>query len=70
MNMMLANVTARIKEIGIRRALGATKKDIMRQFLTEALLLTLFGAFLGIFIGIAFSLTIGYLAAWITVVTA
>ncbi|MBA3957053.1 MAG: ABC transporter permease [Parachlamydiaceae bacterium] len=69
MNMMLANVTERVREIGIRRALGATKQDIMLQFLTEAMLLTLFGACLGVLFGISFSFLIGYLAGWTTVVT-
>jgi putative ABC transport system permease protein len=69
MNMMLANVSERIREIGIRRALGATKFDILMQFLAEALLLTLFGAFLGIVLGISFSFIISYLADWTTVVT-
>lgn len=48
MNIMYATVTERIKEIGIRRALGATRKDILLQFLTEAVILSLFGAFLGL----------------------
>jgi|694.fasta_scaffold35989_5 putative ABC transport system permease protein len=69
MNMMLANVTERIREIGIRRALGARRKDILLQFLTETLLLTLFGAFLGVIVGICFSFGIGYLAQWKTIVT-
>lgn len=69
MNMMLANVTERIREIGIRRALGATRKDILLQFLTETLILTLFGALLGILCGICFSFGISYFAGWKTVVT-
>lgn len=69
MNMMLANVTERIREIGIRRALGATRKDILLQFLTETLILTLFGALLGVFCGICFSYCISYFAGWKTVVT-
>lgn len=50
MNIMYANVTERIKEIGIRRALGATRRDILYQFLSESLLLSLFGGLLGIVI--------------------
>lgn len=69
MNMMLANVTERIREIGIRRALGATRKDILLQFLTETLLLTLLGACLGIVLGVIFSLGISTFAGWKTVVT-
>jgi len=70
MNMMLANVSERIREIGIRRALGGTRRDILMQFLTETLILTLFGACLGIIMGVCFSFVIGYFAEWKTVVTA
>jgi putative ABC transport system permease protein len=69
MNMMLANVTERIREIGIRRALGATKMDILIQFLTETILLTLFGAVLGVLFGALFSIGIAYYAGWKTIVT-
>lgn len=69
MNMMLANVTERIREIGIRRALGARQKDILLQFLSETLILTLFGAGLGVIFGIVFSFGISYFAGWQTVVT-
>lgn len=69
MNMMLANVSERIREIGIRRALGATRMDILLQFLTETLLLTLFGAILGVICGISISMGIGAFAGWKTVVT-
>jgi len=48
MNIMYATVTERIKEVGIRRAVGATEKDIMKQFLTESVLLSLFGGILGL----------------------
>ena len=47
MNSMLANVTARIREIGIRKALGATKREIRMQFLTEAVFLSLSGGVVG-----------------------
>lgn len=69
MNMMLANITERIREIGIRRALGASKKDILLQFLAETLVLTILGASLGIVLGIIFSFGISYFAGWKTVVT-
>jgi putative ABC transport system permease protein len=69
MNIMLATVTERTREIGIRRAVGATRKHIMVQFLLETLLLTLSGALLGIACGIGFSLIVGYVAQWKTIVT-
>lgn len=61
MNSMLANVTARIREIGIRKALGATKREIRMQFLTEACFLSLSGGLLGTILGISVPLTINFL---------
>jgi putative ABC transport system permease protein len=58
MNVMLVAVTERTKEIGVRRAVGATQKDIMRQFLTESVMQCLVGGFIGIAIGFACALAL------------
>lgn len=50
MNIMFVSVTERIKEIGIRRALGARKNDILWQFLSESVILSMFGGFMGLFL--------------------
>jgi len=53
MNIMLASVYERIKEIGLRRAIGATQKDIIMQFLFEAILVSTIGGIIGVFLGVA-----------------
>jgi putative ABC transport system permease protein len=59
MNSMLANVQSRIKEIGIRKALGATSREIRLQFLTESVFLSLSGGLIGTMIGLAIPFTLG-----------
>jgi putative ABC transport system permease protein len=61
MNSMLANVQSRIKEIGIRKALGATSREIRLQFVTEAVFLSLSGGIVGTLLGLAIPLTLGLL---------
>jgi putative ABC transport system permease protein len=61
MNSMLANVQSRLKEIGIRKALGATSREIRMQFLTEAVFLSLSGGLIGTVLGLAIPFTLGLL---------
>lgn len=70
MNIMLATVSERTREIGIRRALGAKKKDIIIQFLSETLLLTFSGGILGIILGSVIPFLVTYFGRMPTVITA
>jgi putative ABC transport system permease protein len=69
MNIMLASVMERTREIGVRRAIGATRQDIIRQFLVETTLITVSGGVAGVIVGIGLSRLVAYLAGWSTVVT-
>ena len=66
MNIMLANVTERIREVGVRRSLGASRDDIVQQFLMEALLLTGSGGLAGIVVGAVAAYAVSSYADWPT----
>ena len=70
MNIMLASVPERTREIGVRRALGARRTDIVRQFLIETVLISFVGGTIGVIAGVGISRLIGFFAGWSTIVTA
>jgi len=69
MNIMLASVLERTREIGVRRAMGATRQDIMSQFLIEAVIICLIGCIIGVFAGLALAKGISSYADWRTIIS-
>ena len=70
MNIMLASILERTREIGLRRAVGARQSDVVRQFVVEAVMISFVGGSFGIVFGFVMSRLIAWLAGWSTIVTA
>ena len=69
MNIMLVSVTERTREIGIRKAIGAKKKEILEQFLIESVLISFLGGGVGILLGITISKMVSKIGGWETIVS-
>jgi putative ABC transport system permease protein len=69
MNIMLASVMERTKEIGIRRSIGARAEDVVFQFLSEAAIISLIGGFIGVILGILLAFAIGKITDIPTIVS-
>jgi putative ABC transport system permease protein len=69
MNIMLASVLERIREIGVRRSVGARKRDITIQFLIESVLISIFGGIIGIVLGVALSFIIKHVTGILTIIS-
>lgn len=69
MNIMFVSVTERTREIGLRMAIGARGRDILNQFLTEAMIISISGGAIGILFGVAITQAVQLLAGWPVAIT-